>query len=607
MMKSLLRRILVSTVAFAGLLAVAPQALAAAEAGAPGRIEERLRSYLSNYLQPSEYLIVVRAKPPTPAPLKAPAKTGASLPGLPGFGGDAAAPGPRSYYDAQGDLHSFGDDHEPVTVQVILDAAVNAQKVALFKRILPTLGGLDPSRDSISVSTGQLERPAPKEPPKEHDPNWVDSLMKYKEELTSLGLGLLGAVCLLLVINGMMNALTASRRPGAPSKDIPQSKNETPKAGEPAKPAAPGSPDARPDRVGRLGLGNLNRSQVFSRDSMLYQTIAEINKEAVDHPERLARLLAEWVFEGKAGMAATLLNNFDMQTAEGVIAKMVPADVDRIQPHLTAPTEPFSDENYDVVTKARQDLIALSAKIKRDAGRQDFGFLVELDDEVLFEVLKGETPQTLALISTQVPPHRLNKAFNSLSEVQIESLFEELCRVNERGTGVRDETRDRLQKKVKAAAGLTLTDASKSSTMLGLLSQLRGTTVQKKVLKRIEAIDPAVSDKIRESIFFFDDALALSERHLRLLAVDVDVLVLTRALHGSPEDVQSRVRAALPKAAEEIYAFELRSNRTYSTIEVAEAQDRVVEALHRLEQTGRIKASDIRGNRTVPKKPRAAA
>lgn len=607
MMKSLVQRILLSAFAVAGVLAFSHESLAASDAGAPARIEERLRSYLANYLQPSEFLIVVRAKP-VAAPLKAPAKTGASLPGLPGFG-DGESPGPRSYYDAQGDLHSFGDEHDPVTVQVILDSAVNAQKVALFKRILPTLGGLDPSRDQISVSTGQLERPAPKEPPKEHDPNWVDSLMKYKEELTSLGMGLLGAICLLLVINGVMNTLAASRRPGAPaSKEPPMPKNETPKAGEPAKPVSAANPEGKPDRVGRLGLGNLNRSQVFSRDSMLYQTIAEINKEAVENPERVARLLAGWVFEGKAGMAATLLNNFDMQTAEGVIAKMVPADVDRIQPHLTAQTEPFSDENYDVVTKARQDLIALSAKIKRDGNRQDFGFLVELDDEILCEVLKGETPQTLALISTQIPPHRLSKSFAALSEVQIESLFEELCRVNERGTGVRDETRERLQKKVKAASSLTLTDSSKSTTMLGLLAQLRSSGLQKNVLKRIEAIDPAVSDRIRESMFFFDDALGLSERHLRLLAVDVDVLVWTRALHGSPEDVQKRIRACLPKAAEEIFAFELRSNRSYSAVEIAEAQETVVESLHRLEQAGRIKAAEIRGARAAaPKKPRAAA
>jgi hypothetical protein len=348
------------------------------EAQSTLEMEGLLKSYLANYLQPSEYLVMARIKP-VPQSTE-PKKSDVELPGLPGWR-ESGAEGnaTHSYYDADGKFHMAFEDRPPMTISVIIDSAVDKQKVQLFKKILPEIARLRFDRgDELKFSTGKLDKAPAQEPIKAPEPSWLDNVVKYKDTLIRLLGGIVAAIGVLLILQAVLRAVFPSKFNEVSQKpQIRPRSNQTPEPREAdnsdksqkAASALPGRgseiASKLPERVGRLGLGGINRNQLFSRDSLLYHTLLELNQEATDHPERLAQMLVEWISVGKKQAAATLLNNFDMKIAERILERMSDSDVDLIQPFFSGQLDPFSEENHKVVNEARHDLIRLTAKRKK--------------------------------------------------------------------------------------------------------------------------------------------------------------------------------------------------------------------------------------------------
>ena len=547
-------------------------------------VENRVRNYLGNYLLPSEYSVVVRAKPIDRQRDPASQPSQAYLPGAPGWGQDTQANETRSYYDEGGNFHGNIDDRPPISVDVIIDSSVEAAKVQLFKKVIPKLAAVNGSKgDDISITTGHLERTAPKEPPKPQEPSFIDSLMKYKKELTALGLGLLAALAALILVHGVMTILANKAKGEEKLKDPPH------------RPFPPDEPkeDLKPKSKGRLGSDN-DRQNPYSRDASLTKLLAEVIDEAKSNPNKLARLISQWLQENKVQQSGALLNNFDMPTSEKIAEFLTPAEMDRMRPFMTGQTDPYSEENANVANDARQDLIRISAKIKNESDNQRFAFLNRVDDEMLRELMKGESPKVFAMVSTLVSANRVAVHLKSLSPDEVKEFFDALCNVSSLAPQEWDELAAALKAKMDRWHGAMVTDASKSRVILNLIHQLNDSDSQRKVLEQLELTSPAIGKKLRDSVYFFEDVIGLSESLLKVVFSQVDASDLSVALKGLDEVTVARLMGSMSKTTKEIVAFDLNSSRVFAPGSVMQAREQLVNVLQICILTGVVNPHDVR-------------
>jgi flagellar motor switch protein FliG len=505
------------------------------------------------------------------------------------------------------------EDRPPMTISVIIDSAVDKQKVQLFKKILPEIARLRFDRgDELKFSTGKLDKAPAQEPIKAPEPSWLDNVVKYKDTLIRLLGGIVAAIGVLLILQAVLRAVFPSKfNEVAQKPQIRPRSNQTPEPREAdnsdksqkAASALPGRgseiASKLPERVGRLGLGGINRNQLFSRDSLLYHTLLELNQEATDHPERLAQMLVEWISVGKKQAAATLLNNFDMKIAERILERMSDSDVDLIQPFFSGQLDPFSEENHKVVNEARHDLIRLTAKWKKDSNKQDLRFLSEIDDDLLSEVLKGETAKTLAVIASQISAYRLSSHLRQMSEPQLREFFTAVCNVGIVPEKERAELAQSLKKKVDLYRNLPLTDSTKADTIADLLMQLPSGDFKRKVLAEIEMMAPNISYHLRKAVFFFEDVPELPEPYFKILTAQLDPMTVVKALSPLDKTVKERVKAMMTKSVKEIFVFEESRNRQFSEKESIEAQEEMLSTLHQLVSSKAIDPELIKKGKQV--------
>lgn len=583
-------------------------------------IDSRLRTHLQIYLDPSQFLLVVSSKPDT-TDVNKKTDPNESLPGLPGIGSKSGSTGAVSFIDSEGRvIMGSSSERNPVIVKLVFDESVPASQVKLFRDIIPSLGQLNLKEgDQLKVSIGKLGRTAQNI---EKQDNIIESMVKYRRELLAIALGLLGSVALLLIINGLMAGFAKSRTPAAkndrdkmdPRLNEPQQPPKSESAGDSSvrSPAheAKKAEEAKALRFGRFGAGALNRAQLFSRDSLLYETTREVTEQAEKHPERIAHLLTHWIETGDHRHTAcvTLLNNFDMKVTESILMKMVPSDIEQIHPHIGEQFDPFSEENAQVMIEARQDILKLTALDRRDNQRDDFQFLNAVDEDFLSQLLKTEPVENLALVATQIPGHRFSAALLSRSESEIQLFFKIFCEMKHIEEDVWKLVSRKLKAEYEILKGSTLSNKSKSMAVISLVNKIKDGNLQKQIMNQINNVSPDISARVRDAVILFEDLVHMNDRAARIFLLEAQIVTVLRAYHGLDAVVLDRVGQLLPKSKGEIFSIERKNGMMYSDEEAQTAQAELVAHAFKLVESGVIKFDDIKsGNKwgkpspTIPK------
>lgn len=589
-------------------------------------LEHRISTYLEAYFAPEDYMVIVTqagasAKPVSGNPVEPKAESKeVSLPGVPGFMVDAKSGGSyKAYVDMDGQFHQSESARPPVSITIVLNRSTNAEKTNLIRRVVPMIAHLDPNLgDTFTLSTSNLDKAPvkPLTPPVAPEKTFIESLVQYQKELTSIGIGLFGALAVLFLIHGTFSVFSSKaagtrsqENPAGGQRNGPRTRGSdransptTPQTGGEAAalaaaPAPQGERRQAPiEKFGLLGSGSLNRNQLYSKDSLIYEFTKELSWEGKEHPKRIAKLFTQWVQEGEVGSrkAALLLSNFDVQTRAGILAHIVPSDLDHIQAHLSFDFDPFSDENVRNILEARQDLMKITAQETRPGNRAHLEFLNQIEDEILFEILREESIPTLALISTQVPAHRIARRVVAMSEFEEALFFESLCKLDRVEAATWADISIRLKRKISECEQGSVTEASKTETLSHILRHLQSSSRQEKILNLMSAISPTVTHNVRSNLCLFDDVLALPERLLRLVLLEVDAIVIAQAFGAEDGTIRHKVHAALPKASAEIFAFEIQQAGNLTPERVNAAQQLVVETLDKLVQAKVIRAGEIK-------------
>ena len=125
----------------------------------------------------------------------------------------------------------------------------------------------------------------------------------------------------------------------------------------------------------------------------------------------------------------------------------------------------------------------------------------------------------------------------------------------------------------------------------------RGT--EKHIMEILEIEDPELADEIRKKMFVFEDILLLDNKAIQRVLRDVDNNDLELALKGTNEEVQNTIFANLSKRLAEMIKEDMEFMGPVRMKDVEEAQQKIVNIIRKLEDSGEIIISRGGGDEVI--------
>ncbi|GAB6167703.1 flagellar motor switch protein FliG [Clostridium carnis] len=216
-----------------------------------------------------------------------------------------------------------------------------------------------------------------------------------------------------------------------------------------------------------------------------------------------------------------------------------------------------------------------------------FSIARKADAHQLLNVITYEHPQTIALILCYLQPDKSAQVLAELSEdVQSEVAYR-IATMSNTSPMVIKEIEKVLESKLSTVVRSDMTSLGGVETLVDILNQVDRTT-EKNITEGLEREDAELADKIKSSMFVFEDIITLDDVSIQRILREVEGKELALALKGCSDDVANSIYRNQSKRA----AASLKEDMEYlgpvRLMDVEKAQQKIVSIIRRLEDADQI-------------------
>jgi len=233
-----------------------------------------------------------------------------------------------------------------------------------------------------------------------------------------------------------------------------------------------------------------------------------------------------------------------------------------------------AEEILDKVTEATQQFRPFSIARKADANQ-------------LLNVISNEHPQTIALILCYLQPDKSAQILSALpEELQSEVAFR-IATMNTTSPMIIKEVEKVLDTKLSSVIRTESTIIGGIQSLVDILNQVDRTT-EKNITESLEREDAELAEKVKESMFIFEDIITLDDVSIQRILREVDVKELSLALKGCSEEVQDAIFRNQSKRAAASLKEDMEFLGPVRIMDVEKAQQKIVNIIRRLDDAGEI-------------------
>lgn len=226
-------------------------------------------------------------------------------------------------------------------------------------------------------------------------------------------------------------------------------------------------------------------------------------------------------------------------------------------------------------------------KLTNNSQIRPFSALRKTDPEQLFNFINKEHPQTIALILSYLEPDKAAVVLNLMPEAMQSEIAKRIAIMDRTSPEIVKEVEAILEKKLSSVVTQDFTVVGGVETLVDILNSVdRGT--EKSILEDLEEEDQDLAEEIRKRMFIFDDIITLDDQSIRRVLREVDSKDLAYALKGSNDEVSERIFRNLSKRAAEMLREDIELLGPVRIREVETAQQKIVQIIRRLDETGEI-------------------
>lgn len=313
--------------------------------------------------------------------------------------------------------------------------------------------------------------------------------------------------------------------------------------------------------------------------------------------------------------AAILFITLGPDAASGIIKKLPETEIQKITYEIANITSVRSEQKDEIldefiqINKAKDFIIeggmeyartllgkALGAQRAREimdkvseATQQyrPFSIARKADAHQLLNIITNEHPQTIALVLCYLQPDKAAQILSALPEDVQSEVALRIASMSNTSPAVVKEIEKVLDTKLSNIVKSDMTVLGGVETLVDILNQVDRTT-EKNITEGLEKENAELAEKIKESMFVFEDIITLDDVSIQRVLREVETKELALALKGCSEEVANAIYRNQSKRASAALKEDMEFLGPVRLMDVEKAQMKIVAVIRRLDEAGEI-------------------
>ena len=221
------------------------------------------------------------------------------------------------------------------------------------------------------------------------------------------------------------------------------------------------------------------------------------------------------------------------------------------------------------------------------------------DPSQLLNLIQNEHPQTIALVLAYLRPEQAAAILSALpNDVQYD-VARRIATMDRTSPDIIRDVEKVLERKISSSLGSQdFTIAGGVEAIVELLNRSDRTT-ERSIIENLESQDPELAEEIKRLMFVFEDIVMLDDRSLQMVLREIESKDLALALKATSPEVGEKIYKNMSKRAADMLREEIEYMGPVKIRDVEESQQKVVNVIRRLEESGEIIVSRGKGDEMI--------
>ena len=321
----------------------------------------------------------------------------------------------------------------------------------------------------------------------------------------------------------------------------------------------------------------------------------------LDHTGKVKRLASFLIVLGPE-LASEILKGLDNRDVKEISAEMAKIDLVDFETQQGLLQE-FSQMAVKATTSVAGGQIYTRQVLEKSVGAFQAGEMLQnvspalnspqdataiqgLDPQYLYNLLRTEDPQTMAFILSYLDPAKCGAVLSMIEDELRSDIVMRIAAMEPVPSEVLAKVLENLKKRVTVQGGSALKTGGVNSIAEAIKSMDHAAS--KSVITMLDDKNPELSNAIKKILFNFEDLRGIDTMSLQKVLREVESKDLALAMKTATEPLQKKIFTALPKRAAASIQDEIKFMGPVRLKEVEGAQERIIDAMRRLEAQGEI-------------------
>ncbi len=237
------------------------------------------------------------------------------------------------------------------------------------------------------------------------------------------------------------------------------------------------------------------------------------------------------------------------------------------------------------------------SQMEEERQKLPFKHLRDIDPKLIAGFIKGEHPQTIAIIISHLGHQKASQVIGHLPEQLQYEVVGRIARLETVPPDLIHEVDEVLEKELMALGkrGEQIGGVGVVAEILNHCERRTGDNI----LQSLEESDSELADKVRKLMFVFDDLVHVNDQGIRELLKEIRNEELTLALKTGSEEAKEKIFKNLSQRAAQMLQEDIAMMGPVRLSEVEMAQQNILNVARRLEKEGKMVLTGKDGGETL--------
>lgn len=216
-----------------------------------------------------------------------------------------------------------------------------------------------------------------------------------------------------------------------------------------------------------------------------------------------------------------------------------------------------------------------------------FSSLRAVDAGILADYLKGEHPQTIALVLAHLDHQKTAQVIKEMPEKLRAEIVLRMANLGMVPSGVIEDVDEVLKQEIQAMGSVESRRLGGIEAVAEVMNQLDHNT-ENNIFSALEEIDADLAENIRQKMFVFEDLINIDNRGIQTILKEITNEDLSLALKTASESLKAHILKNMSSRASEMLLEDMEVMGPVKLSDVETAQQNIVRVARKLETTGKI-------------------